>query len=473
MKPEEFEVYVIPPNFMEGGTLFGGLLKTRNTVEAVILGLAVGVPVLHLPFSLTVRVVILCLTALPLVLLALIGVSGMSLSAFIRLFFCFLHNRRILSRDGTQGGKNGKTLLPSWAQQRKSDCEAEDPPHPKSRSRFSVDLKQRSVTQFKTFLQEEEAVQPLNALADYIPIEKIEHGVIYTRDHRYVKVVEVVPVNFLLRSAREQRSIIYSFISYLKIAPVKVQFKALTKRADINRHLDILFSASNFLVLAILLALLVGWVWCSGGVPIDGREWVIRLLAGHGTGYFYPLGFMALLLAELLPLWPVGRFLIQATSENSAFLMIRSKRRNNMLRSLLCVSAEWIACCCGSLLMAEVIPIFALNYAVPVELVLEATMLRFLDMGFQFLVIFLFLCLNRNPAFGFLVIVLLHLLSLLPIPWLPVGASSLLRLRIEGTGGTSLPVTTTVELVVCNLILLTWIWYYGARYLFGKVEVKR
>lgn len=88
MKPEEFEVYVIPPNFMEGGTLFGGLLKTRNTIEAVILGLAVGVPVLHLPFSLTVRVVILCLTALPLVLLALIGVSGMSLSAFIRLLPC-------------------------------------------------------------------------------------------------------------------------------------------------------------------------------------------------------------------------------------------------------------------------------------------------------------------------------------------------------------------------------------------------
>ena len=191
MKPEEFEVYVIPPNFMEGGTLFGGLLKTRNTIEAVILGLAVGVPVLHLPFSLTVRVVILCLTALPLVLLALIGVSGMSLSAFIRLFFCFLHNRRILSRDGTQGGKNGKTLLPSWAQQRKSDCEAEGPPLPKSRSRFSVDLKQRSVTQFKTFLQEEEAVQPLNALADYIPIEKIEHGVIYTRDHRYYDIAAI------------------------------------------------------------------------------------------------------------------------------------------------------------------------------------------------------------------------------------------------------------------------------------------
>lgn len=191
----------------------------------------------------------------------------------IRLFFCFLHNRRILSRDGTQGGKNGKTLLPSWAQQRKSNCEAEDPPLPKSRSRFSVDLKQRSVTQFKTFLQEEEAVQPLNALADYIPIEKIEHGVIYTRNHRYVKVVEVVPVNFLLRSAREQRSIIYSFISYLKIAPVKVQFKALTKRADINRHLD---THGNYLC-------------------VDGLYYAYLLVPSDGYKARVPAGWLSLL----------------------------------------------------------------------------------------------------------------------------------------------------------------------------------
>lgn len=49
----------------------------------------------------------------------------------------------------------------------------------------------------------------------------------------------MVPINFLLRSAREQRSIIYSFISYLKISPVKIQFKVLTKRADLNKHTEI------------------------------------------------------------------------------------------------------------------------------------------------------------------------------------------------------------------------------------------
>ena len=75
-------------------------------------------------------------------------------------------------------------------------------------------------------------------MADYLPIEKIVNGIIYTKDHQFVKVVEVVPINFMLRSAREQRNIIYSFVSYLKISPVKLQIKVLTRRADINRHLD-------------------------------------------------------------------------------------------------------------------------------------------------------------------------------------------------------------------------------------------
>ena len=84
------------------------------------------------------------------------------------------------------------------------------------------------------------AVRLLNPAAEYLPILKIENGVIYTKDRRYVKIIEVEPINFLLRSTREQRGIIYSFISYLKISPVKMQFKVLTKRADINRHLEII-----------------------------------------------------------------------------------------------------------------------------------------------------------------------------------------------------------------------------------------
>ena len=239
MRNEERDSYVIPPNFIEGGTLLGGMFKTRNVIEAGILAVLVGGPVIGLNLSLTTRIIILCLTALSLVLVALIGISGSSLSAFILQFFSYLRNRRILSRDSQGSEKGKKSLLPSWMRaKRQEPAEPEHEAMPASRRRLRFDFKARKVDQFKTFLPPDETVKPLNPLADYVPIEKIQNGVIYTKDHRYIKVVEVVPVNFLLRSAQEQRSIIYSFISYLKISPAKVQFKVLTKRADIDRHVE-------------------------------------------------------------------------------------------------------------------------------------------------------------------------------------------------------------------------------------------
>lgn len=188
MRQDERDVYVIPPNFIEGGTLMGGMLRTRNAVEAGVLGALTALPVLRLELSLTVRVIILCLTTLPLVLVALIGIGGQSLSQFLFQFILWLRNRRVLDQTGA-GSKKG--LLPSWAQkEHTANPDVEE--LPKSRNRFRVDVKRREVSQHKTFLEREEVVKPLNPLADYVPIEKITHGVIKTRDRRYVKVVEVV-----------------------------------------------------------------------------------------------------------------------------------------------------------------------------------------------------------------------------------------------------------------------------------------
>lgn len=92
----EFDVYHIPPNFIEGGTVMGGLFKLRNVIEAGILALFVGVPIFMLNMDVTAKIVILCFTALPLSLLALIGVSGESLSSYIFGFFKFLINRRVV-----------------------------------------------------------------------------------------------------------------------------------------------------------------------------------------------------------------------------------------------------------------------------------------------------------------------------------------------------------------------------------------
>ena len=93
---DDNDVYIIPPNFIDTGTIFGGTIKLRNALEALILGILISYPVFHLPLTLTVRIIIACLTVLPLVIFALIGIGGESLSSFVLNFFVFLKNRRIV-----------------------------------------------------------------------------------------------------------------------------------------------------------------------------------------------------------------------------------------------------------------------------------------------------------------------------------------------------------------------------------------
>lgn len=83
---EQHDTYIIPPNFIEGGTMFGGMFKFRNVIEAGILAVLTGVPIFSMHASITVRIIVLCLTALPLALFALIGISGEPLSSYIFAF---------------------------------------------------------------------------------------------------------------------------------------------------------------------------------------------------------------------------------------------------------------------------------------------------------------------------------------------------------------------------------------------------
>ena len=275
----DHDTYIIPPNFIETGTFFGGMFRARNVIEAGILVFAIGMPVfLFLPFGLTTRIIILCLTALPVGLVALIGISGESLSQFLVIFLKYLRNRRVVGGDGEQpeekaapsksAGKHLKQRPPKEkkpkAPKRRRSGEADFPAEfdevrgyeireklrPKKKAKKERPAKANKAKKKAKKRPEKERLprrpahvkeqKPacLNPVADYLPIEKVENGIIYTKDHRFVKVVEVVPINFMLRSAREQRNIIYSFVSYMKISPVKLQIKVLTRRADINRHLD-------------------------------------------------------------------------------------------------------------------------------------------------------------------------------------------------------------------------------------------
>ena len=350
--PEEQQIALIPRNFIERGTFMGGMFKIRNAIEGAILAIGIAIPVVHLPLSLTIRIIILCMTSLPAAMVALIGIGGESLTAFLMNAVRFLFNRRILYRLDTKPEPKGKQRknprqkepktkknrekkekpspqpmetathdeevpcnMPSSSEEEiPPDSKVSPTPASKKKERRLYDIstkrgikkqaredirilkfekKQRKKEQAKALkvakrekkqrlktekqrhkeklhqdkLAQKEAKRLEKAakkearsnkkqpdpspsvsskkkkrkdmtLEDYLPIDKIANGIIYTTDHRYVKILEIEPINFLLRSAREQKGIIYSFISYLKISPVKLQIKMISKKADINKHLE-------------------------------------------------------------------------------------------------------------------------------------------------------------------------------------------------------------------------------------------
>lgn len=82
--------------------------------------------------------------------------------------------------------------------------------------------------------------EKLSFTQDFIPIKNLEHGIIETTDGRYIKILEIEPINFMLRSEEEQYEIICSFASWLKISPVHLQFKSITRKADSDKHIAIL-----------------------------------------------------------------------------------------------------------------------------------------------------------------------------------------------------------------------------------------
>ena len=229
----------------------------------------------------------------------------------------------------------------------------------------------------------------------------------------------------------------------------------------------ILFTGNNGLILSGLILLVTAWTWISGGVPEDSTDWLIRLFAGHGTGSFYPMGFMALLAIEVLPLWPLGVFCTQAVGERSVFLTVRLRRRKELLEALLCTGFLWILLYGCLLILAAAVPPLLLGFSPDIGLSVTAVGLKLLDVGFQFLLILSVLCVTGQATAGFVTVVLLHFLCVLPVSWLPAGLSSLARLNLPQTGGTMPGAAAAVLLGTCSLALLLWLSGRGIKRLFN------
>lgn len=98
MDDKEFNnVYSIPANYTDSGKLFGGMLETRNTVEAVILVVLIGYPeLMWISMPTMGKVIMLVTTLLPMGVVALMGIGGDSLFQFLGHMIRFWLGRRKL-----------------------------------------------------------------------------------------------------------------------------------------------------------------------------------------------------------------------------------------------------------------------------------------------------------------------------------------------------------------------------------------
>ena len=88
----------------------------------------------------------------------------------------------------------------------------------------------------------------------WLPVADIRNGVILLKDGRIVKILEVLPVLFDLKSDMEKENLIYYFASYLKIAPTHLQLSLI--HIFPAPYLQYGLTAGSVLALLIILAVL-------------------------------------------------------------------------------------------------------------------------------------------------------------------------------------------------------------------------
>ena len=76
------------------------------------------------------------------------------------------------------------------------------------------------------------------SIQEWLPIKNIVGGVVVTKDRRFIKILEVLPVNIYLKSPNDRQNIISAYASYLKIAPDNLQLEVRTLPADTADYVE-------------------------------------------------------------------------------------------------------------------------------------------------------------------------------------------------------------------------------------------
>lgn len=76
------------------------------------------------------------------------------------------------------------------------------------------------------------------SVQEWFPVKNIMGGVVITKDNRFIKILEVLPVNIYLKPAADRQVIIAAFAAYLKIGPDHMQLQVRTLPSDTSEYVE-------------------------------------------------------------------------------------------------------------------------------------------------------------------------------------------------------------------------------------------
>ena len=72
---------------------------------------------------------------------------------------------------------------------------------------------------------------------EWLPVKSINNGIVTLKNGECLKILEVLPINFKLRSKLEKRSIILNYREFLKACGYPMQISIQCRMADIEPHI--------------------------------------------------------------------------------------------------------------------------------------------------------------------------------------------------------------------------------------------
>lgn len=75
------------------------------------------------------------------------------------------------------------------------------------------------------------------SIKNWFPIKNISDGIIENKNGEFLKILEILPINFELKSIEEKETILYSYKTFLKTCNFTIQILIKSKKNDLEAHI--------------------------------------------------------------------------------------------------------------------------------------------------------------------------------------------------------------------------------------------